>query len=34
MSGEFFKFAAEAECELGLGDTYKIVSLKSGPESP
>ena len=34
MSGEFFKFAAEAECELGLGDTYKIVSLKPGPASP
>ena len=30
MSGEFFKFAAEAECELGLGDTC----LKPGPESP
>jgi hypothetical protein len=31
---KFFKFAAEAECELGPGDTYKIVSLKPGRASP
>ena len=32
-TGEFFEFSAETECELGLGDTYKIVSLTGEPVS-
>jgi len=30
----FVKFSAEAVCELGRGDTYRIVDLKPGPASP
>jgi hypothetical protein len=33
-TGEFFKFAAEAERELGSDDTYGLVSLKPEPASP